>query len=45
MNDLKFSEEEKKTVLDKLSHLSTAKEKYSKFITLAQKKVEKKNDT
>lgn len=45
MNDLKFTDEEKKTILDELSHLSTAKEKYSKFITLAQKKVEKKNDT
>ena len=45
LNDLQFTEEEKQAILDELSHLSTAREKYDKFITLAKKKSEKKNDT
>ena len=42
MNDLQFTEEEKQDILDKLSHLSTAEERYNKFKELASKK---KNDT
>ena len=45
LNDLQFTEDEKQAILDELSHLSTAREKYDKFITLAKKKAEKKNDT
>lgn len=45
LNDLQFTEQEKQSILDELSNLSTAREKYDKFITLAKKKVEKKNDT
>lgn len=45
LNDLQFTEQEKQSILDELSHLSTAREKYDKFITLAKKKAEKKNDT
>ena len=41
MNDLHFTDDEQKAILDKLSHLSTAEEKYNKFIELAKKK----NDT
>lgn len=42
LNDLQFTEDEKQAILDELSHLSTAREKYDKFITLAKKKAEKK---
>lgn len=42
LNDLQFTEQEKQSILDELSNLSTAREKYDKFITLAKKKVEKK---
>lgn len=45
LNNLQFTEDEKQAILDELSHLSTAREKYDKFITLAKKKAEKKNDT
>ena len=45
LNDLQFTENEKQAILNELSHLSTAREKYDKFITLAKKKAEKKNDT
>ena len=45
INDLKVTEEEKQAILDELSHLSTARDKYDKFITLAKIKEEKKNDT
>ncbi len=55
MNDLQFTEKEKQTILDELSHLSTAEEKYNKFVRLAKQKAEaaakeakeaeKKNDT
>lgn len=45
LNDLQFTEQEKQSILDELSNLSTAREKYDKFITLAKKKVEKKNGT
>ena len=45
LNDLQFTEDEKQAILDELSHLSTAREKYDKFITFAKKKAEKKNDT
>lgn len=45
LNDLQFTEQEKQSILDELSNLSTVREKYDKFITLAKKKVEKKNDT
>lgn len=42
MNDLQFTEEEKRDILNELSHLSTAEERYNKFKELASKK---KNDT
>ena len=55
MNDLQFTEKEKQTIIDELSHLSTAEEKYNKFVRLAKQKAEaaakaakeaeKKNDT
>ena len=55
LNDLQFTEDEKQAILDQLSHLSTAEEKYNKFVRLAKQKVElsdksvtddeKKNDT
>jgi len=38
MNDLQFTEQEKRDILDKLSHLDTAEEKYKKFVELANKK-------
>ncbi len=41
MNDLQFTETEKREILAQLSNLSTAEEKYKKFIDLANKK----NDT
>lgn len=41
MNDLQFTEAEKQKILEELSHLSTAEEKYKLF----QKLAEKKNDT
>ena len=55
MNDLQFTEKEKQTIIDELSHLSTAEERYNKFVRLAKQKAEaaakaakgteKKNDT
>ena len=45
LNDLQFTEQEKQSILDELTNVSTAREKYDTFITLAKKKVEKKNDT
>ena len=45
LNDLQFTDKEKRDILDELSHLSTAREKYGKFVSLAKKKTEKKNDT
>lgn len=38
MNDLQFSNEEKQKILDELSHLSTAEEKYRLFEKLAKEK-------
>ena len=38
INDLQFTEEEKRSLLNELSNLSTAEERYDKFIILAQKK-------
>lgn len=38
MNDLQFTETEKQIILDELSHLSTAEERYKLFIELAKKK-------
>lgn len=38
MNDLEFTEDEKQKILDELSHLSTAEERYKKFLELAKKK-------
>lgn len=40
MNDLQFTEEEKKAVLDQLSNLTTAEERYLLFKDLAQKKTD-----
>ena len=39
-NDLQFTEEEKQTILDELSNLSTAKEKYQLFEKLAKEKAD-----
>ncbi len=38
MNDLQFTEEEKQSILDELSGLSTAEEQYRKFLDFAKKK-------
>lgn len=38
MNDLQFTEEEKKTILEELSHLSTSEERYKLFKELAKRK-------
>lgn len=38
LNDLQFTEEEKQTILDELSRLSTAEERYRKFLDFAKKK-------
>ena len=40
MNDLQFTEKEKQTIIDELSHLSTAEERYNKFVRLAKQKAE-----
>ena len=39
-NDLQFTEEEKQTILDELSNLSTAEEKYQLFEKLAKEKAD-----
>lgn len=38
LNDLQFSETEKQAILDELSHLSTAEERYKLFLELAKRK-------
>ena len=38
MNDLQFTEKEKKTILEELSHLSTSEERYKLFKELAKRK-------
>ncbi len=38
MNDLNFTEQEKQSIIDELSNLSTAEGKYKKFVDLANKK-------
>ncbi len=38
LNDLQFTEAEKQSILDELSHLSTAEERYKLFKELAKRK-------
>lgn len=38
INDLQFTEAEKQAILDELSHLSTAEERYKLFLELAKRK-------
>ena len=40
MNDLQFTEDEKQAILDELSHLSTAEERYQLFEKLAKEKAD-----
>ena len=40
MNDLQFTEDEKQAVLNELSHLSTAEERYQLFEKLAKEKAD-----
>ena len=40
MNDLQFTEEEKQAILNELSHLSTAEERYQLFEKLAKEKAD-----